>query len=345
MSLFKIITSPPPPAPEVKDSDLGEFAPGINANSAWKTFSPFIAQAEDIFLVNHIGQEFFDLLDEQYNGDGIDPESKLAKVFHLLRTALGAYTSYLAMPELALRAGDAGIRENNNRDTTAARQWVYKENMWKAQLKAYSFLDRALQIMEAEVVAGNQDFNTFKNSDTYTINRKYFIPSASQFAQYFNIANSRQTFVKLRPYMDKVQERDLRPFLGDEQYEELKAQFLAGNLTEPNERLMSSLRRFLAELTVVECIGDLNFIQDGSGWVTVENSEEGRPAGDRLSQSIQQMQTKAELNAKRFRMATEELLYANLDDYPLFRDSNANELPSDDEPAIDPDCYVGAIDL
>ncbi|MEM9836166.1 MAG: DUF6712 family protein [Bacteroidota bacterium] len=345
MSYFKITTTPNPPSPEVQHTDIGAFWPGVNANTAWETIEPFVEQAEELFLIPHVGREFFDHLDEQYNGNGIDSESKLTRVFHLLRTALASYISYIALPELALRVGDAGIRENNNRESTSARQWVYKENMWKAQLKAFQFLDKALKIMEEEVESGNTDFNTFKNSSTYTISRRYFIASATALARYFNIANSRQTYVKLRPYMEKVQERDFRPLLGDELYDLLASQHLDGNLTEANEKLMQSLRRELAELTVAECIGDLNFIQDGSGWVTVENNDEGRPAGTRLSESIQQMQTKAEQNAKLFRMATERLLYANLEDYPLFRDSTANESTDDDDPELDPECLVGAIDL
>jgi len=342
MSFDKLLVASP--NAEVKHSDLKDFYPAANGNMAWTTIKPYIQQAEELFIIPHIGQEFYDLLDGLYNGSGITNADQ-QRVFYRLQTALGAYIAYIALPELAMRLGDAGIRENNNKETTAARQWVYRETLWKAQLKANKFLDQALYLMEQKVEEGDSNFDAFKDSSTYTVSRNFWIHNATQFSRYFNISNSRRTYVNLRPYIEKVQELEVRALLGEEMYTELQTQINSNNLTDPNDKLLEACRRYIAELTLIESIGDVNFIQDGSGWVSIENSVmvyEPSAQTDRMSQ---QMLSKAEANAARFRTAIERMIYSNIENYPTFRDSSANLSTDDDDAQLPPECVYGAVDL
>jgi len=334
--LFKITTNPAPPNPKVSDTEFKAFYPAVNANMEWCTLEPYIEQAEDLFIKPAISDAFYDVLDTEYTATGTIADPEQATTFRLLRVALANYVMFLAMPDLAMRLGDGGTMENNSGDTMPVRQWVFKETRWNAYRKAYRFLDSALVYMEDQVAADNADFATFEASDAYTVSRRYLIPDAATFQRYYNINRSRLTFVALRPYIEKAQELYVRPLLCD-LYDEILTQYAAGTLTAANNTLLEHIRRYLAEATLTEAFPDLNFVNDGQGWITIADPDAATIAGDQLSQMQQNQLTRAETNAASFRLAIENHIYTNLDDYPTYKASSCNEIEDTENNTANPE--------
>ena len=225
MSFFKIITTPTPVAGDEKvgDTDFKSFYPAVNTNMQWCTLHPYVEQAEEMYIIPYISQEFYEEMETEYQLSGTIADEEKAKAFKYLRTALAYYTMYEAIPHLNARIADAGINENMNGDTAPVRQWVFNNSQWKACKKGYAFLDKALAYMEAQIQDGNTDFDTFKDSDAYTITRDLLIPTASIFNEYYNIQKSRKAYVALRPFIRKAEQLHLKPFLC-ELYQEISTQ-------------------------------------------------------------------------------------------------------------------------
>lgn len=330
MSFFKVITDPAPNNPTVGDTEFKQFYSAINRNMDWCTLEPFITQAEEIYIIPFISQEFYDTLHTEYQATDTIADIKQAKAFSLIRMALAYYTIYQGMPHLNTRIADAGIMENVNEGTQPARQWVFYHNRWEACKTAYAFLDIALAYMEKEIAGGATEFDDFKNSDAYTITKDLLIPNATTFNQFYNIQESRKSYVAFRPYIRKAEQLHLKPVLCD-LFDEIKTQYLAGTLTAENTALLPYIQRILAEYTMIEAIPDINIIHDSDGFKVIENPHSSVISQQALANMIQQLNTKAETNSAQFKIELENFIYANLDDYPTYKDSDCNQIAEDDD--------------
>lgn len=336
MSLFKITTSPAPNNPKVGDTEFKKFYPSINRNMDWCTLESFIEQAELNHIIPAISQEFFDVLKDEYEANGQIADAEKATTFRLIRFALAYYTIYDALPELGARIADAGTTENNNQDTMPIRQWVYKDLRWNVYQKAYRYLDMALAFMEGQVNEENADFDDFKDSEAYTEGRELLISNAAEFQNYYNIGSSRYTFVALMPSIRKAQQRHLQPVLCD-LYDEILSQYKQGTLTDANKALIPYIRQLLAEYTIIESMPDINWLNDGSAWKVVEEPTLSSMSIQTIQNMIQELLSKAERNAAAFKIQMENFIYANLDDYPTYKNSDCNQVADDDDQSAYPD--------
>ena len=328
--LFKVTNATAGPNPVVADTEFKTYFPAINRKMEWCTLEPFIQQAEDMEIIPAIGLDFYNVLNTEYQADNEVADPVKAYTFRLLRTALAHYSMYLAFPQLQVRTGDAGITESSSDDVNPVRQWVFNTSRWEIGKNAYKYLDMALKHMEDQVLANNTDYDAFANSTAYTESKELLIPNAHKFQRYYNIQTSRRSYTALRPYIRKAEEIYLRPLLGDDFFQELKTQHTTNALSTENETVLPLVQQLLAERTMELAIPDLNFVNDGDGWRVTENQYGmNRPTEGHLSQSLQQLQTRAETNAATFELQLKNALYASIDDYPTFRDSDANELTQD----------------
>lgn len=326
--LFKVTSTPVPPNPKVLDTEFKLFFPSINRSSEWCSIEPYVQIAEDQEIIPAISQEFYDVLNTEYQATGEIADEKKAYTFRLLRTALAYYAMYIGMPHLNLRIGDAGVNETSASDIVPTRQWVYNSSRWECVKQAYKYLDLALAHMEAQVKASNADYNTFATSTAYTESQALLIPNARVFQRYYNIQTSRRAYTALRPYIEKAEEIKLRPVLC-ELFDEIKTEFKAGTLSTANQKLIAPIQRLLAEYTIEMAIPDINFVNDGAGWMVSENTYDSRPGQQSLSQAVQQLLTRAEQNAASFEIALKNEIYADLDNYPTYRDGKCNDLTED----------------
>lgn len=328
--LFKITTTPLPANLTIKDTEFKQFFPSVNKNMDWNSLSPYVQQAEDCEIIPAIGQSFYNQLQSEYDSNGNIADATVAKTFRLLRTALAYYAIYYALPQLNLRVGDAGASETSSSDVQPTRQWVFNLSRWETLRTGSKYLDMALEHMESQVQANNSDYDAFKNNNAYTVFKELLIPTASVFQKFYNIENSRISYKKLAPYIAKAEQRYLQPLLSDF-FDELKSQHTSNTLNTANNAILPAVQRLLAEYTVILAIPDLNFVNDGAGWRIIENPNANPMQQQQAIAAVQQLHTKAEQNAAHFEIELKNILYADLDNYPTYQNSDANELLHDDD--------------
>lgn len=327
--LFKVTNTSAGPKKKVSDTEFKAFYPAINENMAWDTLEPFIQEAEDLEIIPAIGLSFYNVLNTEYQATDEIADATKAHTFRLLRTALAHYAIYIGLPKLNVRIGDTGTNESNVDAVSPIRQWVYNVNRWETARTAFRYMDMALAHMESQVIANNTDYDTFANDDAYTESKELLIPNAQSFQRYYNLQTSRRSYTVLRPYIRKAEQIHLLPLLGP-LLDEIKTQHTNNSLSSANADMLGLIRPLLAEHTIGLAVPDLNFVNDGDGWRVVE-SQYGmtRPTQGSLSQSLQQLLTRAEQNAAHFEVTLKNELYARLDEFPTFRDSTYNELTQD----------------
>lgn len=328
MSFFKIITDPVPTDPSVLDTDFKTFYPAVQRNMAWETLAPYVEQAEERYIIPFISREFYDELNTEYNGAGIADADK-AKCFRFLKFALANYTMMEAMPVINIRIGDAGIKQTVTDDTQPAAKWAYSDAYRKCIEAAYQNLDMALLWAETQVKSSNTAFDTFRDSEAYTESIELLIPNAQKLNAHFYINRSRQVYVRMRPYIEKAEDLHIKPLLGDDMYQELKTQ-ITTTLSTENQTLLKVVQKCLTSYAVVIASAHVNLTNKGNAWKIYE-AYEMTNSKEASKQDKQQLITEHEQLAIQYAEEVKQLLYANLDSYPTFRDSPYNELADEDE--------------
>lgn len=193
----------------------------INAALPWESIKPYVAEGEAM-LAEFFSQSFIDGLQD---GDTF---------FAMARRAVGPMVLYLAMDEMAVSVGDAGITVINERDgkrapasdakIAAAKRSLYQRSMFNlSRLISFVMLSSAERypaIADCPVVS---DFDGLLVDSMHSVMKRV------------NICNDYVTLVRMVPLLRSAQ-RDLAKSVGDALMAELVAK-----PTDPDKIKLRSL--------------------------------------------------------------------------------------------------------
>jgi hypothetical protein len=113
---------------------------------------------------------------------------------------------------------DGGFKRTENEKVKSL--FKYQEVELKEYFKTTGFngLDEILFYLEMEIKKSEGEtvnFNSFVDSDAWTILKSFFIPDTNTFNAIVFINHSRLTFLRLKSPMQLVEDLDIKPLLGD----------------------------------------------------------------------------------------------------------------------------------
>jgi hypothetical protein len=246
-------------AAELKEL-IGFIYKSINFNN----LKSYIGFAErDIIRI--IGKDVFNLALAHYNSDfyhysGADPvEVHWAVLDQLVEkiqypVAVHAYRRYV--PSSDLTHSDKGRQIFVSEQEKPAFEWQIEKDDENLLRLAHEATDMLLEFLD-EHIADMATIDSVKvsllpwgTSAEYGATRELFIPTVSIFESVFLIGGSRQTFLSLVPFIKRVQENEIQASLTVARYDEIKAQFLADELTPENEVILGKVIPPLALLAL-----------------------------------------------------------------------------------------------
>jgi hypothetical protein len=248
--------------------DLARYVE-INATSTFDFFSPSVNTAERRFLKTLLGDAQFNLLADAIAGTLDDDLKALAE---LAQEGVANIAASMAVTRLALSLDENGARRTETEKVKSAYQ--YQEiNTRESYVRAgYDALDEMLSYLETNA----DKFPAWTNSTAYKDYKKYFIQSGIQFSDKFNIRNSRYTYLTIRSIMQRIEDFDVKPVLGKQLFNKLKADLLAGSTTDIYRALLENyIRPAIALLTIAKAVVEravdvsdfgvsINIIQDNN---------------------------------------------------------------------------------
>ncbi|MCC2546409.1 hypothetical protein LJY25_08130 [Hymenobacter sp. BT175] len=245
--------------------ELKEALGSTHKNLNFETVKSFVDQAETVHLVPAVG---FELLAELSAGDEELNEAQKALRKHL-RAALGYYAVLESAPFLAVSMGELGMMEAQTQNMTGARQWVYNNFVQAAAGNGDKMLDVALTWLEFKAT----DFPTWTSSEAYQSSQELFISGAHVLGKYIGIGDSRRTFLAMLPALRRVEDLNLRPLLGDEACDELKARIVGRTTTPADKKMLDLLRPALAHLGLSSALPELSIAITGSGFRLLSDND------------------------------------------------------------------------
>lgn len=225
---------------------LGFIQASINFNN----YKTYIGLAErDVKKI--IGNAVFSLAENHYqsdnyllpegdgsgSGSGITPgmiDELVQKI--QLPVALYAYKMYAASNDLT--HSDKGRQIFVGAEEKPAFEWMIRrdeENILDVANKAMEVL---LEYLDEYV----DYFPEWSDSDAYQTSKSLFINTAWEFDQLFPIDASRRLFVILAPMMKDIERKYIKPVLGKDDFDTLKASISSGDLDEADEDLLEYIK-------------------------------------------------------------------------------------------------------
>ncbi|WP_428657627.1 DUF6712 family protein [Runella sp.] len=262
---------------------------GIQQEMNWSAFEPFIRQAEKVYIIPAIGEEFYDELAELTT-----PNAKQTKLLEWLRIAVAEYADLLGGMRLFMHTSNAGKQVPQMPNMGPPAKWMTVTAIKQAIAKADLALESALQYLEKH----KADFPTWSESEAYTIDHSLFLASATELTKYFPAAkDSRRLYLSLRNYIATAQEFFLAPLVGDAQFAVWINRMADDNITPTAQEAQAwKLARYaLAHQAFAESIPYLNINED---WRLVSETDgivnEGILDAARRQEMLTNCQAKAE---------------------------------------------------
>jgi hypothetical protein len=309
----------------------------IDENTSMDSLRPYIQEAEQLFLLDLLGQEFYDEFKAAYEGSVAETPVELteanAALLPYIQRCLAYYTQLLAIPNLSVTFGDLGARQHRSLESESAPRWKEEKLLFHALKSGDTHADKLLSFLEEN----SDDYATWEASAANTKRLGYLVYNTEIASQHIQISESRRIFLQLIPTMNQLEKRFIPKLIGQDQYEEIVDALQAGTaLTEPQQELTTRLEAIISKRSLFMRLPFMRVSigQDGL-WLYSETSE---------LRSKDFLATREDIKALRCELMDGELGYLadeqelnqyiidNIADYPLIEASAVYTVQPDPGP-------------
>ncbi|TAF02266.1 MAG: hypothetical protein EAZ80_01595 [Runella slithyformis] len=241
---------------------LKEVLGGVQNEMYWRTWKPFVRQAEISYIIPTIGEELYAQIDALIDAstDFVTGSNVQKSLIERLRYVLGHYVTMESQLSMLLLQGDGGTVVASPPNMQAPGKWMVTARIAEARDKADREMEAVLQFLEKN----KSSFATWTASDAYTISAKLFLSSATQFTDYFPaVRNSRRMYLALRSYIEKSEREYVETLIGNALFNDLKTKIANGDVLAPHEKsVVTMLRTIVANDAFRRAVPYLNLNSD-----------------------------------------------------------------------------------
>jgi hypothetical protein len=247
-------------------------------------------------------------------------EDRLDELLALVQKALINLAYYRGFPILSVKMSDKGAYRTESPNEKSLFKYQEVELRQTFKQDGFNGLDAVLEYLEENIDV----FPEFRNSANYTIFKSNFINTTTDFDNIYSIGGSRLVFLKIRRFMNIVEDFKILPLIGQAFYTKLKDAIEENNVITEDQRAIDIIKKAVAFLSIDQGLSELGVKLTDNG--VVFETREGRfddlkkdttVSGDELHTLIKS----ARVNGDKYLSLLKEFLHANIDDYPLYRDS------------------------
>lgn len=303
------------------DSDKLKDYAQIASSFNFDLLKPSVEIAERMYIREVIGDTMYSTLADKLF-DSANPifAAEQSSLLHQVRLALGPLTLVHYVDEGQVKVTEAGVQMHMREDSKPAFQWKldrYKRAMLK---KGMYWLDELIGFLEKN----RDDYPDWTASDEYSLQLSNFINRAKDFNDLYHIGNNRYVFLRMRSIMNRIERKSILPLICEDLYNELKDQVKADTVSADNAKLLVYIRQAVAGLSYSIGMEELGFVVESDGVFILEvgNHEGGKSGTNAAGHPMQNILMRAQSEAEEELNSLRSFLRANLDTYPLYRDSS-----------------------
>ncbi|MCX6305529.1 MAG: hypothetical protein NT040_11225 [Bacteroidetes bacterium] len=303
-------------------------ASSVNVSNSVENWLPYLADAEDMFIIPAIGQSLYDAIldslesvpvdviesadpisDPGVGGHRLPPTNAeiLEALILKVRKALALYALYLGIDEMSVSVSSAGIQVLQSDTHKPAPQYQIMNLKETYLTRAHRQVDLILSFISK---------NVDQLPDCLPPVAPYFLRNAEEFQLQCDIHSSRRVFLSLMPIIGSIEKKYIKPTLSAGLFDSLKTDFQTPEaLTDDEQVLIDMILPALAHLTLARALLEISI--DVLDWGIFNNS----------TNTFNSMATKNQANMERISIMREENQRdgeAELKMLQEFLDNNAN---------------------
>jgi hypothetical protein len=265
-------------------------------------FEPYINKAITTYIRKYVGD-----LHEQLNLiDAADSNKEIKlKAKDYLSAAIANFGMFLYFPLLQIQLDSSGASVPQNENRKSAEWWQIKDARRELLRSGHEAMDLLLEFLEK-----NPTVFTDYATNYSSLNNELIVNNAAVFSKYFNIFDSRQTFLALIPTISIVQDQYINTMICSELLTALKSE-----TTGDVKLLKITLQKAIVAFTVAKVANNGLFILDDRGLrVDFENFSDGRREAIQNAKPVDQIQSLANdqiANGTQYLQLAKEIITAN----------------------------------
>lgn len=211
--------------------DLKKYV-SISKGFVFSEFEPYIDKTQRTYLQRYVGRLYFEEIDANDEHGALRKEAQ-----KLVDCAMANFGYYLFTPYASLSLDASGMYNHESESRTKITVWQLNDIRRDLLRAGHEAMDELLELLEQNATV----FVNWHNSYS-TIYNELLVNSTSVFQKFYNISNSRQTFLSLQPAIRLVEDKLLKTTFCADLLKRLKA-------TDLNER-ETELKVFLQQAVV-----------------------------------------------------------------------------------------------
>lgn len=287
-------------------TDLKKYIP-VSESLEFSDFEPYIQKSVNTYIGKYVGQLHITLADESTGPNAvIENEAR-----EHLRSAIANLGFFLYLPFAVVQMDSSGISTIVNDNKKSAEWWQVKDIRREVLRSGHESMDLLLAVLEA-----NPSIFADYASNYSSINNELLVNNASVFSKYYNIFDSRQTYLALQPTIRLVEDQYIHTFLCEELIEALKTA-TSGTLYKVKTAIVKAIVAF----TVAKISNNGLFLLDEKGLrVDFESEISGRKESASYGKPTDQLQTLANeqvANGTQYLNLAKTIIEANPSDFTM----------------------------
>ncbi|MDM1378161.1 DUF6712 family protein [Myroides marinus] len=222
----------------LSNQDLQKYI-SISPNFDFKPFLIHIPKALRTYVKRYVGNLYQELEKAESEVEHTDIKTQAKE---LIDTAVANFAFYLYTPYISVSMDSSGlyIVKTDKRDPISNNQL---NDIRRELLRSgHEAMDELLELLEV-----NADVFPYWHNHYSTIYRDSLVYSTSEFNKYFNIMNSRQTFLSLKPSIINIEDKVVKTSFTADYIESLK-----DTVTGVNKQVKEYLQKAIVHGTIAK---------------------------------------------------------------------------------------------
>lgn len=329
-------------------STIAEFKKyiAIDGNMSWATLEPYVKEAEQMYIIDLLGKDFYEEFLELYEASVAETtptplEEDNETLLPYIQRCLAYYAQLHSLIALAVTYGDKGIRQHRAEDSEAAPRWLQEKLAFQALKNGDIHADALLKFLEEN---GDEDtYTTWVDSTANTLSSGVIVYGTIIASKYIDINHSRRVYLKLKNKIREIEKKYIPKLIGQEQYAEILEQLKdldPGALTEDNAALVEKLEPIIAKRALYMQLPFMRVQINENGLFIYSGTDDLYKLGQLASDADVKILRAQLLDEKEFGYLADEnelrqFILDNIDDYPLIKDSTVYTVQPDPGPTWD----------
>lgn len=261
-------------------ADLKKYI-SVADSFVFEDFQPYITKAVNTYTKKYVGNLHEELENEV---TGTNSEIKNEAREHL-RNAIANFGFFLHLPLLQVQMNSSGISVIDNEKQKTAEWWQIKDIRRVLLRSGHEAMDLLLAVLEA-----NPSVFTDYTNNYSSVNKELIVSNASLFSKYYNIFDSRQTYLALQPTIRLVEDQYIKTFLCSELITALKS-----TTTDKVKEVQEAIQKAIVSFTVAKISNNGLFLLNDTGLrVYYESGIDGRKENPSYGKSVNQLKELAD---------------------------------------------------